>query len=549
MKSNKSHQPLIISLTTLCWLAIANLVAFGQPANPGGIPVDRIPPDEALTEIKHSTLENRAKAFELVSKAYDLEGGSAFENIDNFYMEIDHWIYSERNAVRHDNQAWKEKPSFEHLFEFWDFKNNRFWEAYTIQSPGGYQFASETIFANDTDYTIFPTRQSYRMSPLLSDPYHGVQAHPYHAWLDIIPARLMMLMKKQPYSLTYLGEEEINSQLVDVVEFSWPSSTKRPRFYFLKSNGQVFAVSSNHANSFDGDLTNMVFFRGRQEKEGFTLPEENIVHFDKNNILHRRIADFGIAANVDDNLFEVDDSFELIEKRWNPVTLTESVKGYSDLVQFFIENSYYIELDNFVVAFDAPRHPAITRNLIRLIKEETNKPVSYVIVSHAHQAHMAGLRPYMKEGATLVTTQNTLPLIDQIASSPSSTFGGPVFGSPVENFRVEYVDAKKSLVIKDGKREVEIINIGNTPHAEGNLIAYFKEENILLQGGLYSLEGEFSSTNTYFLNWLKKKKLENTLIAGMQHSPLIAKDLKKSKLDMPATLNIFKNKIDQIRTK
>lgn len=219
-----------------------NYVAYTQiPTNPGGIPTNRIPSHEALNKIEQLSLDN---------KAYELKNGAAFEAVEGFYIEIDHWIYSKVNAVRHHGQSWQNKPYFENLFEFWDFKNNRFWEAYTSQSPGGFQFASETIYANNTDYTVFPTRQSYRERPLLPDPYHGVVAHAYRAWLDLIPARLLYIMKNQPYALTYLGKQKVEGQVVDVVEFTWSSSTKRPRIYFLESSGQVFAAGSNHATPF-----------------------------------------------------------------------------------------------------------------------------------------------------------------------------------------------------------------------------------------------------------------------------------------------------------
>ncbi|MEM7086250.1 MAG: hypothetical protein AAF489_08720 [Bacteroidota bacterium] len=230
-----------------------------------------------------------------------------------------------------------------------------------------------------------------------------------------------------------------------------------------------------------------------------------------------------------------------------PVSLSSSVKGFQDIFIFQPENYYYIELDNFVVAFDAPRHPAITRNIIRLIGKETNKPIQYVVVSHAHEAHIAGLRPFIEEGATIITTEKASSIIEEIASIPSSNFAGLVFGKPIEVFNMKFVDSEKSITTKDGKRRVEIFNIGDSLNAEGNLVAYLKEENVLIQGGLYSYEGEFNPTNMFFMDWLRKEKFEDAVVLGMGHLPIVAKKLEELKLDIPVTMELFEEKIAKIK--
>ncbi|MEM7086251.1 MAG: hypothetical protein AAF489_08725 [Bacteroidota bacterium] len=58
----------------------------------------------------------------------------------------------------------------------------------------------------------------------------------------------------------------------------------------------------------------MVFYYGRQEKDGFLVPEENIVHFNKKRILHRRITDFGVAKDVGEDFFKIDGAFKKLDK-------------------------------------------------------------------------------------------------------------------------------------------------------------------------------------------------------------------------------------------
>ena len=49
-------------------------------------------------------------------------------------------------------------------------------------------------------------------------------------------------------------------------------------------------------------------------------------------------------------------------------------------------NTMFLVTDKGVVAVDAP--PSIGKNYLKAIAEVTNKPVTYVIYSHAHLDHI-----------------------------------------------------------------------------------------------------------------------------------------------------------------
>ena len=73
----------------------------------------------------------------------------------------------------------------------------------------------------------------------------------------------------------------------------------------------------------------------------------------------------------------------------------------------------FLVTDKGVVAVDAP--PTIGKNYLKAIAEVTNKPVTYVIYSHAHLDHIgaAGMFP---RNATFIAQQETVAELQRARS-------------------------------------------------------------------------------------------------------------------------------------
>ncbi len=183
----------------------------------------------------------------------------------------------------------------------------------------------------------------------------------------------------------------------------------------------------------------------------------------------------------------------------------------------------FIEFKDFVVAVEAPAlHPsledtpvesvgnvdALTREFIEKIKQTVpNKPVKYLVLTHSHSDHMGGLRAFLAERPTILTTPGNRSFYERFAP-----------GMAIVTF-----DKKK--VITDGERTVELFNVGRNPHTEENVAVFLPKENYVFQGDLFYFNNEASfpprdrmTVMPFFANWLKENDLSPDRIYGF-HSP------------------------------
>jgi glyoxylase-like metal-dependent hydrolase (beta-lactamase superfamily II) len=69
-------------------------------------------------------------------------------------------------------------------------------------------------------------------------------------------------------------------------------------------------------------------------------------------------------------------------------------------------NTMFLVTDKGVIVVDAP--PTIGKNYLKAISEVTNKPINYVIYSHAHLDHIGAANMFPKN-ATFIAQEDILP--------------------------------------------------------------------------------------------------------------------------------------------
>ncbi len=154
-------------------------------------------------------------------------------------------------------------------------------------------------------------------------------------------------------------------------------------------------------------------------------------------------------------------------------------------------NSVAVEFKNHVAVIEAPldeqRSLAVIAEVVKLVP---NKPIRFIINTHAHYDHLGGLRTYLHVGATVITHQrnrvfyetellNYVPRTlqpDMVSLYPPTEIS--------EGYTMEDVDEK--YVLTDGTRNLEIYYVqGLAAHVEGMLMAYLPKEKIIIEADLY----------------------------------------------------------------
>ncbi len=108
-----------------------------------------------------------------------------------------------------------------------------------------------------------------------------------------------------------------------------------------------------------------------------------------------------------------------------------------------------------------------------------NKPIRYIMNTHAHADHTGGLPAMVAEGATIITQKNNETFFDRALNTPRTLLNDRLASNP-RKAKVESVSDKK--VYSDGRRRVEMYHIYPAPHSNGMMVAYFPQEKVLFQG-------------------------------------------------------------------
>jgi glyoxylase-like metal-dependent hydrolase (beta-lactamase superfamily II) len=130
-------------------------------------------------------------------------------------------------------------------------------------------------------------------------------------------------------------------------------------------------------------------------------------------------------------------------------------------------NTIFLVTEKGVVAVDAP--PSIGKNYLKAIAEVTNKPIAYVIYSHAHLDHIgaAGIFP---KNATYIAQQETAGELQRAKSVAKNASMVP----PIPT-----VSFSKNYTLQIGDQTLNLDYYGNN-HLPGNIFIYAPKQKVLM---------------------------------------------------------------------
>jgi glyoxylase-like metal-dependent hydrolase (beta-lactamase superfamily II) len=143
-------------------------------------------------------------------------------------------------------------------------------------------------------------------------------------------------------------------------------------------------------------------------------------------------------------------------------------------------DSLIVDFDDYLMVLEAGQNQARAAAYITEIKKQfPEKPIRYVMNTHAHSDHTGGLPAFVAEGATIITHENNREFFERALNTPRTLLNDTLAQDP-QRARVDGVGDKR--VYTEGDRTVEFYHISPAPHSDGLLVAYFPQEKILFQG-------------------------------------------------------------------
>jgi len=152
---------------------------------------------------------------------------------------------------------------------------------------------------------------------------------------------------------------------------------------------------------------------------------------------------------------------------------------------------------------DTQATPVMAQDVIRRIREVTDKPIRYVVLSHYHAVRVLGAAAYKAEH--IIASRDTYDLIVERGEQDMK--------SEIERFprlfrAVESVPGltwpnlvfKKRLTLWLGKLQVEIMQLGRG-HTKGDTVVWLPQEKILFSGDLVEYEATPYTGDAYLTDW------------------------------------------------
>src|SRR6185436_4219495 len=147
-------------------------------------------------------------------------------------------------------------------------------------------------------------------------------------------------------------------------------------------------------------------------------------------------------------------------------------------------NSVAIEMKDYLILVEAPLNDARSAPVIEEVKKlAPGKPLRYAINSHHHFDHAGGLRAAAAAGATVVVHASSKAYFER-AFATHSKLAPDLLTQSKRKAKVQAMN--KRMVISDGARTVQVMNIVESNHADGFMMVYLPKERLLIEADAYT---------------------------------------------------------------
>src|SRR5688572_27092272 len=177
-----------------------------------------------------------------------------------------------------------------------------------------------------------------------------------------------------------------------------------------------------------------------------------------------------------------------------------------DLYAFTAEgdpNSGIIIGDDGVIVVDAQATPAMAGQVIERVRQVTDKPVKFVVLSHYHAVRVLGASAYKAQ--EIIASDTCRGMIAERGQEDwDSEYGRfprlfrgaeaiPGLTWPTLTFR-------RNLTLYLGKRRVDLMHIGRA-HTAGDIIAHVPDANVVFSGDIVEYKSACYCGDAHFTNW------------------------------------------------
>jgi len=160
--------------------------------------------------------------------------------------------------------------------------------------------------------------------------------------------------------------------------------------------------------------------------------------------------------------------------------------------------------DDAVLVADTQATPAMAADVIRRIREVTDKPIQYVVLTHYHAVRVLGASAYRPQ--QIIASQDTYDLIVERGEQDKASEIGrfPRLFRDVETvppgLTWPTITFTGKMTLWLGQLEVQLLQLGRG-HTKGDTVVWLPGEKTLLSGDLVEFDATPYAGDAYFRDW------------------------------------------------
>ncbi|NVJ69808.1 MAG: MBL fold metallo-hydrolase [Alphaproteobacteria bacterium] len=164
-----------------------------------------------------------------------------------------------------------------------------------------------------------------------------------------------------------------------------------------------------------------------------------------------------------------------------------------------------IEGEDFLVAFEARATPVAAGEWLAKLREHTQKPVKYLVLSHYHAVRVLGAAAF--EAETIIAHEKTAFLINERGKEDwDSEFGRMprLFKDPDSIPGLTHPDITfndRMEIDLGGDRGTLVLEHCGRGHTAGDIVAWLPKQKILFAGDLVEAEAALYTGDAFHMDW------------------------------------------------
>jgi glyoxylase-like metal-dependent hydrolase (beta-lactamase superfamily II) len=405
-------------------------------------------------------------------------------------------------------------------------------------------------YPNKLDYSVVLSNNSgftYGKDGLFSPEKSPMRQSAINAILKehLISSPLLLLQTaiKNPSFIQVQPDQMFRGSQHHVIALSPKEDVPPVRIFFGNGTFLPSKVETIEDDPIHGDVLVEVFFDDWREVDGIMFPFL-VTHELNDEVIEERRNLIDVNVDLPDDAFilpislqnlsaneEDDSSRGWLASQWylrmhafgiphydinHFANFTEMMPGVYH-VTGSTHHSLVVEMNDHIVVVEPPLYEERSQAVISEITDRwPDKPIRYIVATHAHDDHIGGLRAYAAEGATIISSEAGLNEVKHILNSSHTLRPDSLQTNPPELIKIETIPENEKMSLSDGNRSIDIYTVNNT-HSNDMLAVYLPSDRILLNSDLYSPGGTpepFRKYSKELLKFINDSGIVVDMIAG-----------------------------------